>query len=84
MISQAEKEKIIEKLGRYYVGPLLQYLLKNNILNSKGRPFRASRVTKLVGGFEEDIQDEVTIIKAAKAVSEELKAIKVERKEIAA
>ena len=61
MITPAQKEKIVEVLGKHYSRKILVHLMLNDLKTRSGRNFRPLYIRQLIGGFEENliIEDEI-------------------------
>lgn len=63
MITNLEKEKIIEILGKQFSRTIITHLTKKKIFNADGKEFSCSSIQKLVSGTQINPAVELEIVK---------------------
>lgn len=62
MITEKEKKLIIDTIGNHYSEKILQHLKKKNILGKNGE-YSKGYIRQIVGGFEENQEVEIELLK---------------------
>lgn len=52
MITEKEKKRIIEVLGKHYSNKIIEYLQTKGIVNAKGQAFSQTSIRQIVNGFD--------------------------------
>jgi hypothetical protein len=63
MITEKQKQKIIEVLGKQFSRAIIPHLKKKNILNAKGHEFSPCSIQKIVSGKQPSEAVELEIAK---------------------